>query len=65
MRDPAVYPAAAWPLENEDYLRRQVITCLGNKRALLPFIGGALEEAAARCGKKRLKIFDVFSGSGI
>ncbi|MDR1625581.1 MAG: DNA adenine methylase [Spirochaetia bacterium] len=51
--------------ENPAYLNRQLITYLGNKRALLPFIGRGLEEARRRLGKTRLALFDVFSGSGI
>jgi adenine-specific DNA-methyltransferase len=53
------------PDENPDYLSRQLITYIGNKRSLLPFIGGSLENVRKRLGKKRLSIFDVFSGSGI
>jgi adenine-specific DNA-methyltransferase len=51
--------------ENPAYLSRQLITCLGNKRRLLGFIGTALEKVKARLGKKRLVLFDLFSGSGV
>ena len=51
--------------ENEDYLRRQLITYIGNKRALLDFIGTGLRIVQKRLGKKKLALFDVFSGSGI
>jgi adenine-specific DNA-methyltransferase len=51
--------------ENPDYLNRQLITYIGNKRALLPFIGRGLDEVRRRLGKNRLAVFDVFSGSGI
>jgi adenine-specific DNA-methyltransferase len=51
--------------ENNNYLNRQIITCLGNKRALLRFLGAALEKVQKRLGKDKLSIFDVFSGSGI
>jgi adenine-specific DNA-methyltransferase len=51
--------------EDPAYLSRQLITYLGNKRALLPFIGEALARAMRRLGKDRLSLFDVFSGSGI
>ncbi|MDR1894418.1 MAG: DNA adenine methylase [Spirochaetales bacterium] len=51
--------------ENEDYLTRQLITCLGNKRALLDFIGGGVRKVQKRLNKKKLAAFDVFSGSGI
>jgi adenine-specific DNA-methyltransferase len=51
--------------ENSAYLSRQLITYIGNKRSLLPFIGQGLDEVRGRLGKKRLAVFDVFSGSGI
>jgi adenine-specific DNA-methyltransferase len=51
--------------ENPAYLSRQLITYIGNKRALLPFIGEALARVTRRLGKDRLSVFDVFSGSGI
>ncbi len=51
--------------ENPDYLARQLITCIGNKRALLPFIGAAVERVRERLGRGPLSFFDAFSGSGI
>jgi adenine-specific DNA-methyltransferase len=51
--------------ENPAYLGRQLITYIGNKRALLPFIGKGLAEMRKRLGKKKFSVFDVFSGSGI
>ncbi|MBM3994417.1 MAG: DNA modification methylase [Planctomycetes bacterium] len=51
--------------ENPDYLTRQLITYLGNKRALLGFIGKAIDRVTARMGKARLRVFDAFSGSGV
>ena len=51
-------------VENEDFLSRQLITCIGNKRSLLPFIGRALEKVRERLGREKLTIFDAFSGSG-
>lgn len=52
-------------LENPDYLTRQLITYLGNKRSLLGPIGQAVEQIKARLGKKQLRVFDAFSGSGV
>lgn len=51
--------------ENPSYLTDQLITCLGNKRSLLPFIDSAIREITK--GRKRddIRFFDVFSGSGI
>jgi len=51
--------------ENPDYLSRQLITYIGNKRALLGHIGAALARVKRRLGKDRLRIFDAFSGSGV
>ncbi|PJK10868.1 DNA modification methylase [Lysobacteraceae bacterium NML120232] len=51
--------------ENVDYLQRQIITYIGNKRALLPLINEAISVISRRTGKKRLACLDLFSGSGI
>ena len=51
--------------ENPEYLSKQVITYIGNKRALLSFIGNGLKIVSKRLNKNKLAIFDVFSGSGI
>jgi adenine-specific DNA-methyltransferase len=51
--------------ENPEYLSRQLITCIGNKRALLGFIGAGVETVRKKLGKRKLCSFDVFSGSGI
>ena len=53
------------PGEDPDYLSRQLITYIGNKRALLGQIGGAVEQVKRRLGRDRLRIFDAFSGSGV
>ncbi len=52
-------------LENEKYLTDQLITYIGNKRALLTFIQEGLSFVQEKLGKKRFSTFDVFSGSGI
>lgn len=52
-------------LENPRYLSEQIITYLGNKRALLPFIGTGVKFVKKDLGKDKLDVFDVFSGSGI
>ena len=51
--------------EDADYLSRQLITYIGNKRALLGRIGPIVERVKHRLGKDRLRVFDVFSGSGV
>ena len=53
------------PYEKKEYLTRQLITCIGNKRALLGFIGNGIGKVQKRLQKNKLKTFDVFSGSGI
>jgi adenine-specific DNA-methyltransferase len=51
--------------ENEAFLTRQLVTYIGNKRALLDFIGRGVQKVQKRLNKTRLSMFDVFSGSGI
>ncbi len=53
------------PEETPAYLSEQLITYLGNKRALLGFIGPAVERVCKRLGQQRLSCYDAFSGSGI
>ncbi|MDR2700858.1 MAG: DNA adenine methylase [Spirochaetaceae bacterium] len=52
-------------IEKAEYLTQQLITYIGNKRALLGFIGDGIKEVQKKLHKEKLKIFDVFSGSGI
>jgi adenine-specific DNA-methyltransferase len=58
-------PRAEVRPESEEFLSRQLITYIGNKRALLDFIGEGVKKVRKRLGKKKLDMFDVFSGSGI
>lgn len=51
--------------ENPLYLSNQIITYLGNKRALLDFIGRGVQQVCARLGRHQLRVWDAFSGSGI
>ena len=51
--------------EDPDYLSTQILTYLGNKRALLRFIGDGVETVKRELAKGRLTFFDAFSGSGI
>lgn len=51
--------------EDPGYLSRQLITYIGNKRALLGHIGTAVQRVKRRLGKDRLRILDAFSGSGV
>lgn len=51
--------------ETPGFYRDQIITCIGNKRSLLGPIGEAVAEVSSRLGRKKLRILDGFSGSGI
>ena len=51
--------------EDPNYLSEQLITYIGNKRALLGQIGKAVMYVKKRTGKERLRVFDAFSGSGV
>lgn len=54
-----------FPAEDPDYLSRQLLTYIGNKRALLGHIGRAVEQVKRRLGRHRLQVLDAFSGSGV
>jgi adenine-specific DNA-methyltransferase len=51
--------------EDPKYLSDQLLTYIGNKRSLLAPIAQAVERVKARLGKDRIRVFDVFAGSGI
>jgi len=51
--------------ENTDFLTKQIITYIGNKRSLLDFITKGIHIVQKRLNKEKLNIFDVFTGSGI
>ncbi|MCR5045578.1 MAG: DNA adenine methylase, partial [Treponema sp.] len=51
--------------ENPAFLTKQIITYIGNKRALLKDIQAEIEGVQKKLGKKRLVSADLFSGSGI
>jgi adenine-specific DNA-methyltransferase len=57
--------ALSQTFENPAYLSRQLLTYIGNKRALLEPIRDAIEKAQQRLGGRRLRIVDAFSGSGV
>jgi adenine-specific DNA-methyltransferase len=49
---------------SDPYFTTQLITYIGNKRSLLPFINKGIEAVKIKLGKKKLVTFDGFSGSG-
>lgn len=51
--------------EDPRFLSEQLITYIGNKRALLPLIGRGVRAVIQRTGLKKLRVFDAFSGSGV
>ena len=51
--------------EDPDYLKRHLITYIGNKRSRLDDIDSLLRVVKEKLGRDKLSIFDVFSGSGI
>ncbi|MBJ94068.1 MAG: DNA modification methylase [Rickettsiales bacterium] len=52
-------------VEDPAFLREQLITYLGNKRALLSFIGQGLYRVKQALGKEHLDVLDLFAGSGV
>ena len=52
-------------MENQKYLTEQIITYIGNKRTFLEDIGDVIKDICEDIGKDKLKIGDLFSGSGI
>ena len=51
--------------EKKEFLKEQLITYIGSKRSLLDFIGGGISKVQKKLNREKLKIFDVFSGSGV
>lgn len=51
--------------ENPEYLQSQLITYIGNKRSLLPFIQQAVDIVRKDLNKDKLTCLDIFAGSGI
>jgi adenine-specific DNA-methyltransferase len=52
-------------MENDKYLKEQLITYIGNKRSLLSFINDSVIEIKHRLGKDKIITFDGFAGSGV
>ncbi len=51
--------------ENQEYLQSQLVTYIGNKRALLDFIGQGVGIVQQALGQEKLTCFDGFAGSGV
>lgn len=52
-------------MENESYLKEQIVTYLGNKRKLLKPISKEVEIILAKLNVERCTTCDLFSGSGV
>jgi adenine-specific DNA-methyltransferase len=52
-------------IESADFLTKQIITYIGNKRSLMDFLTEGIQIVQQRLQKDKLDIFDVFTGSGI
>ena len=52
-------------MENDKYLKDQLITYIGNKRSLLSFINESIIDIKAKLGKEKVTTFDGFAGSGV
>jgi len=51
--------------EDPSFLSDQLITCIGNKRALLSPLVEAIDGVRTRLGKDKLRVLDAFAGSGV
>jgi len=52
-------------IKDDPYLKRQIITYLGNKRKIIPYINDVICEIKKELNKNDLTIGDGFTGSGI
>ncbi len=51
--------------ETPGYLDGDLLTYIGNKRALLPLINSGIDLVCAALGKEKLRFLDLFAGSGV
>jgi D12 class N6 adenine-specific DNA methyltransferase len=59
------YPRGDALWEESAYLSQQLVTYIGNKRAMLGPIEEAIKAVQQRTGRTKLRILDAFSGSGV
>lgn len=52
-------------IEDENFLKQQLITYIGNKRSLLPFIETGLLLVKHKLGAEKVSFLDLFSGTGV
>ena len=65
IRPGTVNACKSYATEDDEFYRKQLITYLGNKRRLLPFIADGVNHIRSRLGGKRLRSYDAFAGSGV
>ncbi len=51
-------------MTEDSFFREQLITCIGNKRSLLPFIATAISHVLEEEQRQELTMVDLFTGSG-
>ncbi|MCC6464869.1 MAG: DNA adenine methylase [Planctomycetes bacterium] len=51
--------------EDPAFLASQLVTCIGNKRALLPLLGQGVKAVRDELGGRPLRVWDAFAGSGV
>lgn len=52
-------------LQDHAFIFQPMITYIGNKRKLIPWITEVVQKIHAKIGKRHIKIFDGFAGSGV
>ena len=61
-----VFRAGLLPMKwSKNHLSEGLLTYIGNKRALLPFVDKGLRHVKRRLDKNQLASLDLFSGSGV
>lgn len=53
------------PVNDDDYVKSQLITYIGNKRSLLPLIDKGIRFAKDKLGRDRISFLDLFAGTGV
>lgn len=51
--------------EDSNFLEKQIITYIGNKRKIIPYMSKYINYVRKKLGKEKLITLDLFSGSGI
>jgi adenine-specific DNA-methyltransferase len=52
-------------MSKQAYVFQPMLTCIGNKRKLVPHIKALVDEVAATLGKSKLRLGDAFAGSTV